>query len=830
MSADRSVTLRLAVAGLSCAGCVRRAEAALAAAPGVRAAAVNLATHAATVTLDDAAALPAVETALADAGYPATRLTARLAVDGLHCASCVGRAEAALTARPGVLAARVNLATGAAEAEYLEGATDPAALAGALTDAGYPARPADAPAPRRARAEAETAALGRDAALAGLLALPVFALEMGAHWVPGAHALIARTIGMEGGWLIQFVLTTLMLAGPGRRFFAVGVPALLRGAPEMNALVALGTGAAWGFSTVALFAPWLLPAGARAVYFEAAAVVCALILLGRWLEARARGRAGAAIERLMDLRPATARVERDGAVVETPVEAVRPGDVLHLRPGERVAVDGVALSGRSHLDESMLTGEPVPALKEAGDRLTGGTVNGTGALRYRAEAVGADTVLARIVAMVEQAQGSKLPVQALVDRVTAVFAPAVMALAALTVALWLAVGPAPALGMALTAGVSVLIIACPCAMGLATPMSIMVGAGRAARLGVLFRRGEALQRLAAVRAVALDKTGTLTEGRPALTTLRTADGWTEDAALALMAAVEAASEHPIAQAVTRAAEGMTLPAARDFEAATGLGARATVDGRAVLVGADRFLRGEGVDLGGLAAEGAAMAARGETPVYMAVDGVAVAAAGVSDPVRPGAAAAVAALKAQGLAVAMVTGDNRVTAQAVADRLGVEHVVAEASPADKVAALRDLRARIGPVAFVGDGVNDAPVLAEADAGIAIGGGADIAVEAADVVLMAGEPGGAATAVALSRATMRNIRQNLFWAFAYNAALIPVAMGALYPLNGTLLSPMLAGGAMALSSVFVVTNALRLRGAGGPPRRAPAAPPAPALQAA
>ena len=582
-----------------------------------------------------------------------------------------------------------------------------------------------------------------------------------------------------------------------------------RGSPDMNALVALGTSAAWGYSTLALFSPGLFPEGTRAVYFEAAGVICTLILLGRWMEARARGRTGAAIERLMALAPDTALVERDGAVAETPTADIRTGDKVHLRPGGRVPVDGTVLTGQSFVDESMITGEPLPVEKTQGATLTGGTINGNGALVMQATAVGEATALARIVRMVEDAQGAKLPIQALLDRVTGVFVPVVIALALLTVVLWLYFGPAPALPYALVAGVSVLIIACPCAMGLATPVSVMVGTGRAAELGVLFRKGDALQSLQDARVVAFDKTGTLTEGRPALTTFEATDN--PDATLAALAAVEAQSEHPIARAIVATASdrGLSLPEVRGFRAIAGQGTRGEVDGRAVLIGADRFMQAEGVDISALTATGAAIAERGGTPLYAAIDGEPAAVIGVSDTVKTGAADAIAALHAAGLTTAMVTGDNRRTAHAIARVLGIDTVTAEVLPDGKVAAITALRQAHGPIAFVGDGINDAPALAAADTGIAIGTGTDIAIEAADVVLMSGDPAGVARAVEISRRTLRNIRQNLFWAFAYNAALIPVAAGVLYPLTGMMLSPMLAAGAMALSSVFVVSNALRLR---------------------
>ncbi|WP_299821777.1 heavy metal translocating P-type ATPase [uncultured Jannaschia sp.] len=809
--------LAFSLSGLSCASCVGRAERALAAVEGAEGASVNLATGAARVTGNVDAG--EVSRALNNAGYPAGTVTAVLDVEGMSCASCTGRVERALHAVPGVLDAQANFAAGTATISFLEGATTPEALAMAATEAGYAARTRGDPAEPDglARRAAEVRLVRSRAVLAAALTLPVFLLEMGTHLVPGAHAFIARTIGLEASWTVQFLLATLVLAGPGRVFYRKGLPALLRGAPDMNSLVALGTAAAWFYSTLALFMPAIFPDGTRAVYFEAAAVIATLILVGRWLEARARGRTGAAIERLMDLTPPTARLRRDGVAVEVPLAEVVVGDLLEVRPGERLPVDGAAVEGRSFVDESMVTGEPVPVEKRPGAALVGGTVNGTGALVMRATAVGDATLLSQITRMVEAAQGAKLPIQALVDRVTAVFVPVVMGLAALTVMVWLVFGPDPALAMALVAGVSVLIVACPCAMGLATPTSIMVGTGRAAELGVLFRRGDALQALQGVRMVAFDKTGTLTEGRPTLTALETADGVRRRDALALAAAVEARSEHPIARAILRAAEadGIAVPGADAFESVTGLGARANVDGRVVLVGADRFLRGEGVDPGALGAAGARMAADGRTPLYLAVDGRVLAAIGVDDPVKADTPGAVAALRGMGVRVAMITGDDGRTARAVADRLGIDHVEAEVMPGGKADAVRRLRAEHGAVAFVGDGINDAPALAEADVGIAIGTGTDVAIEAADVVLMGGDPGGVVRARRISRATLRNIRQNLFWAFAYNTALIPVAAGLLYPVMGVLLSPMLAAGAMAVSSVFVLGNALRLRRAGGEP---------------
>ncbi|MCA0871643.1 heavy metal translocating P-type ATPase [Seohaeicola saemankumensis] len=807
MSADHD--LNLSISNMSCAGCVGRAERALAAVPGVAQAQVNLASESARVTFEGAPDAAALVAALDTAGYPARVQSVTLAISAMSCASCVGRVDRALAAVPGVLEVAVNLASESATVRYLEGQVSPAELIRAATDAGYPAtvQQGGAALDMGARKEAEARDLRRQVLLAAALALPVFALEMGGHAVPALHHWIARTIGMQASWVLQFVLTTLVLIGPGRQFYAKGFPALLRGAPDMNSLVAVGTSAAYLFSVVATFAPGLLPAGTRAVYFEAAAVIVVLILLGRYLEARAKGRTGEAIHKLLNLQARTAHLLRDGEVVEVAAEDIAPGDVLLVRPGDRIAVDGEVSDGASFVDESMITGEPVPVAKAPGDAVTGGTVNGTGSFQFRATRVGADTTLAQIVRMVEQAQGAKLPIQGVVDRITLWFVPAVMAAAGLTVLVWLLFGPSPVLSHALVAGVAVLIIACPCAMGLATPTSIMVGTGRAAELGVLFRKGDALQALQGVQVVAFDKTGTLTQGRPELTDLTLADGFDRAQVLRLVAGVERNSEHPIAQAIVRA-EGESPGEAEGFTSITGHGVSAVVDGRRVLVGADRLMRREGIDMGALAGAGAALGQAGKTPLYAAIDGRIAAVIAVSDPLKPSTRAAVRALHDLGLKVAMITGDNRGTAEAIAAQVGIDHVVAEVLPDGKVAALESLRAG-GRVAFVGDGINDAPALAQADVGIAVGTGTDVAIEAADVVLMSGDLGAVVNAFRMSDATMRNIRQNLFWAFSYNTALIPVAAGVLYPAFGVLLSPVLAAGAMALSSVFVLSNALRLR---------------------
>ena len=797
-------TLSLPIEGMSCASCVGRVERALKQVRGVLDASVNLATERAEIRLSDPGVRTDVIRAIEDAGYGVVSPAVELAIEGMTCASCVGRVERALRAVPGVTQAVVNLAT---ERATVTGSADIAALVAAVGEAGYEARPIDrggnTTAEADKRRQIEVRVLMRDLLLAAGLTLPVFALEMGSHIIPGMHALIASTIGMAASWFIQFGLTSLVLVIPGARFYRKGIPALLR-------LVAVGTLAAYGYSLVATFTPGVLPAGAVNVYYEAAAVIITLIILGRVMEARAKGQTSDAIRRLVGLQPKTARVRRGAGLAEIDVADAKSGDIIEVRPGERIPVDGEVIDGESWIDESMITGEPLAVAKAIGASVTGGTINQTGAFAFRATAVGSDTMLAQIVRMVEEAQGSKLPIQGLVDRITMWFVPVVMTLAALTFGVWFMFGPQPALTFGLVNAVAVLIIACPCAMGLATPTSIMVGTGRGAELGVLFRRGDALQVLQDARVVALDKTGTLTEGRPRLTDLVTVSGFERDEVLARVAAVEAKSEHPVARAIVMAAEAesLVLPEVRDFGSVTGYGVNAEAGGDLIQIGADRFMAQLGHDLGVVKDTAERLAGEGKSPIFAAINGRLAAIIAVADPVKVTTPEAIAALHGLGLKVAMITGDNRRTAEVIAGRLGIDEVVAEVLPDGKVAAIRRLK-KIGPVAFVGDGMNDAPALAEADVGLAIGTGTDVAIEAADVVLMSGNLKGVPNAIALSRATMRNIRQNLFWAFAYNAALIPVAAGALWPVSGVLLSPVFAAGAMALSSVFVLGNALRLR---------------------
>ncbi|MFA5521946.1 MAG: heavy metal translocating P-type ATPase [Castellaniella sp.] len=816
--------ISLSIEGMSCASCVGRVEAALARVEGVDSVAVNLATERAEIRLAEPVDRMTLIETVEKTGYHVRTDIAELAIDGMTCASCVGRVEKALRAVPGVTQAAVNLATGRAT---VQGVAPVDTLVAAVRKIGYESRVIDNSAQANeeaaAQKDAEHVILKRDLIVAAVLTLPVFVLEMGSHLVPGMHQWVESTIGMQLNWYLQFILTTLVLAFPGRRFYAMGLPALIRLGPDMNSLVAVGTAAAFGYSVVATFAPGLLPAGTVNVYYEAAAVIVTLILLGRFLEARARGRTSEAIARLVGLQPKTAHVRRDGRVMDIPISEVVLDDIVEVRPGERVPVDGEVTEGQSFVDESMITGEPIPVEKTIGSTVVGGTVNQKGAISFRATAVGARTMLAQIIRLVEQAQGSKLPIQAVVDKITLWFVPAVILAALLTFLAWLVLGPSPALTFALVNAVAVLIIACPCAMGLATPTSIMVGTGRGAEMGVLFRKGEALQLLRDARVVAVDKTGTLTEGRPVLTDLEIAPGFERRDVLMHVATVESRSEHPIAHAIVVAAqeEDIALPAMTDFESVTGMGVRAMVDGSRVEVGADRFMRSLDMDVDMFADTAGRLGNEGKSPLYAAIDGRLAAIIAVADPIKAGTPAAIAALHQLGLKVTMITGDNARTAQAIARQLDIDEVVAEVLPQGKVDAVRQLKQTHGRIAFVGDGINDAPALAEADVGLAIGTGTDIAVESADVVLMSGDLQGVPNAIALSRSTISNIRQNLFWAFAYNTALIPIAAGVLYPAWGVLLSPVFAAGAMAMSSVFVLANALRLRRFQPPLDRAAAA---------
>ena len=812
--ADRALTLP--IQGMSCASCAKSVESALARVDGVAGASVNFATERAEVGLTgDGPALSALVEAVAESGYEVRTAETTLTVQGMSCASCVSRVEDALASVEGVLDADVNLATDRATVRYVPGVAGPAGFTTAIRDAGYDVVDTDGGADRsdveKQAREEEKRSMKHRFLWALAFALPVFVLEMGFMHVPTMEAWITEQVSTQTLYYVLFALTSVVQFGPGLYFYKHGWPALRSGSPDMNTLVMIGTSAAYGYSVVATFLPGILPEGTVHVYYEAAATIVTLILAGNYMEALAKGRASDAIRSLLDLQASTARVLRDGEEEEIDVRDVVPGDVIRVRPGEKVPVDGEVTGGTSYVDESMVTGEPDPVSKEEGDEVVGGTINETGSFTFRATRVGEETVLSQIVEMVEEAQGSRPPIQSLADRVVKVFVPFVLATAALTFGIWMMFGPDPVLTFALVTAVSVLIIACPCAMGIATPISVMVGTGRAAELGVYVREGEALQALHTADLVALDKTGTLTKGRPEVTDVLLQDGVDRDDLLRWVAAVETQSEHPIGEALIARAreEGLDWPDATDFEAIPGHGVQATVEGRTVAVGAARLMDRLGVALNGQSSTADELADAAKTPLYVAVDGRLAALVAVADPIKDSTPAALDALHQLGIEIAMITGDDDRTARAIARELGIDRVQAEVLPDDKAEAVTSFQADGRTVAFVGDGINDAPALAQADVGIAIGTGTDVAIESGDIVLMSGDLRGVPNAVHLSKHTLRNIKQNLFWAFAYNVLLIPVAAGVLYPAFGLLLSPALAALAMVFSDLFVVGNALRLR---------------------
>lgn len=805
--------ISLNIEGMTCASCVARVEKALKKVEGVITAQVNLATEKAVIEgLSGVVDEKQLHQAVKKAGFDIKTQPMLLHIGGMTCASCVARVEKALLKVDGVDQAHVNLAT--EQAQVCGQNISVTDIIAHVEKAGFKAtlqQSSEQQFNLKQKRDSEASELKRDLYIALMLTVPVFILEMGGHLIPAFHHAVAHTLGTQNSWYIQFVLTTLVLLFPGRRFYQHGVPALFRFAPDMNSLVAVGTFAAFSFSCIATFLPNLLPEGTIHVYFEAAAVIVALILLGRYLEAKAKGKTSQAIQYLIGLQPKEALVQQGNDWVALPISEIQQGMIIEIKPGEKVAVDGEVIAGQSYIDEAMMSGEPVPVIKNVGDQVIGGTINQNGTLQIRATKVGQDSVLAQIIQMVEQAQGAKLPIQTVVDQVTLWFVPVVMGLALLTFAVWYILGPEPSLTYALVNAVAVLIIACPCAMGLATPTSIMVGTGRAAELGILFRKGEALQRLGQSRIIAVDKTGTLTLGKPLLTDLDVSHGFEVNQILQIVASVEAKSEHPIAHAIVNAAQEQKIQYldVTEFDSITGAGIQAKVSGQFVQIGAEKFMQDLAINTEFFKAKAQQLGEQGKTPIYVAIDHQLAAMIAVSDPIKETTYSAIRALHAQGLKVAMITGDNTFTAQAIAQQLNIDHVIAEVLPHEKVDAIKALQKQHGTVAFVGDGINDAPALAQADVGLAIGTGTDIAIESADVVLMAGNMQHVATAIQLSHATMTNIKQNLFWAFVYNIALIPIAAGVLYPFNGILLSPMFAAAAMALSSVFVVTNALRLK---------------------
>jgi Cu+-exporting ATPase len=804
---------------MSCASCVARVEKGLLQLEGVAEAAVNLAARNATVTVDPAKVHPEdLVAAVRESGYEVPAAKASFPIEGMSCASCVARVEKALSAVPGVLSASVNLAAKSGTVEYIPGIADPDALRGSVETAGYRVavvRAGEDPLALQERMQREEERSLRTRLGVGVaLGLPLFLL---AQWemVAGPDRM---PFSPFVGSLVQLLLATPIQFYSGYRFYRGAWATARHGTTDMNTLVALGTTAAYAYSFVATFFPSLFAAGGAAhVYYDTSAAIVVLILLGRYFESRAKGKTSEAVKKLIGLQPATARVLRDGAEAEIPLEEVRIGDRIVVRPGEKIPVDGTVAEGIAAVDESMLTGEPLPSEKTPGSAVTGGTVNLNGRLVLAAVHVGKDTVLARIVRMVQEAQGSKPPIGRLVDRIASRFVPAVMGIAGITFVAWWAVGPEPRLTYAMVSAISVLIIACPCALGLATPTSILVATGKGAELGILVRNGAALETAHKVRTVVFDKTGTITRGRPGLSEIRPApDGEFrgtegERELLRLAAVAESGSEHPLGESIVRGAKtrGIAIEPPKEFFAAAGEGIRAIAGGRRVHAGSPKWLEKEGIDPSALLPAAREISEAGGTPVLFAVDGRPAGVAAVTDEIKESAPAAIRALREMGIEVAMLTGDNPRTAAAVAARAGIGRVRAEVLPDRKAEEVRRIQAEGKVVAMVGDGINDAPALAQADVGMAIGTGTDIAIEAGDIVLMSGDPGGVVKAISLSRAALRNIRQNLFWAFAYNVVLIPVAAGALYPSFGVLLSPVLAAAAMGFSSVTVVSNALRLR---------------------
>jgi Cu+-exporting ATPase len=862
-----SARLEIPVTGMTCAACASRVQKGLSQAAGVRDAGVNFATERATVEYDPSTATAAeLVEAVKASGYGARLEETELQIAGLEMAATGDVVARALESYTGVLNAEVNIATGTARVVYLPEVVGPTEFEAAVESAGYElAAPIDVadPAEReRIAREREYRILSRKfwfsavvAAIAMVVSMPLMVRDSGAMSHDLFHRLmmpVNDAIAAVFPWLYTLdprilawsllALTVPVVFWAGRQFYKGAWSGALHGTSDMNTLIAVGTGAAFLYSVVATVAPGIFTrAGLPAdVYYEAVVMIIALILLGKLLEARAKGRTSAAIRKLAGLQPRTARVVRGGETVDIDIEDVQVGDTVVVRPGERIPVDGRVVEGRSAVDESLLTGEPLPVEKTAGDEVVGGTINGQGGFRFEATKVGRDTALAQIVKLVRDAQGSKAPIQRLADVIAGIFVPVVIGIALLAAAVWWIVGPDPAFVFALVTFVTVLIIACPCAMGLATPTAVMAGTGAGAERGLLFKGGEALETAQKLDTIVLDKTGTITEGKPTVVDIVVGDPGSGDPGsgdpgsgdpgpadgranaapldpdqlLRLVASLETASEHPLAGAIVAAARerGLELAEPEDFYATGGRGAEAVVDGRLLFVGNAAFMAEQELEVGGLADAADRMATEARTPVFVGSDGRVLGVIGIADPVKPSSAAAIETLKALGLEVVMLTGDTRATAEAIAREVGVDRVVAEVLPKGKVEEIERLRGEGRAVGMVGDGLNDAPALAAADVGIAIGTGTDVALEASDVTLVGGELTGVPDAIRLSRRTMRVIKQNLFWAFIYNIIGIPIAAGVLYPVWGILLSPVIGSAAMAFSSVSVVSNSLRLRRAG------------------
>ena len=813
-----------AVQGLSCASCAHAVEVALQAVTGVKSAQVNLATEKVSLETEGSVSPLDLQAAVQAAGYDLVlpQVTQNFALTGMSCASCAANIESAVSSLPEVSAASVNLATEVLSVTYQPGAINEEIICQTVAEAGYQAQVlADQAGASQAQIQQEAeqaaqakashqAALWRRFWLSAIFALPLLCLAM-AEMV---GLTLPTWLSHRGGGQL-FVSLQLALTLPilwlGRSFFLNGFKHLVKGHPNMDSLVALGTSAAVAYSLYSSIQVWLgNHHAAMSLYYESAGVILTLVTLGKYFEARSKGQTSAAIQALIKLAPQEAQVLRDGQEVTLPLDQVQVGDLVRVRPGQKIPVDGRVVEGQSWVDESMLTGESLPVAKKVGDQVVGASLNQQGSLIVETNKVGQDTTLAQIIHLVQAAQGSKAPVAQLADRVSAVFVPVVMTLALVAGLAWYLIG-GQSWAFALTISIAVLVIACPCALGLATPTAIMVGTGKGAEQGILIKSGTALEMAHQVNAVVLDKTGTLTQGQPQVTDVLPLTGWTSDQLLALAAAAEVNSEHPLGQAIVAGAREreLALPELSDFQSLTGFGIQVRVDQVTYYLGNRRLMQEQGLDLDQADDQAAALAAGGKTPIYVANEYELLGLIAVADPLKETSPEAVRRLKAMGLQVIMLTGDNAKTAQALAAEAGIDQVISDVLPADKAQVVADLQAKGLKVAMVGDGINDAPALAQADVGLAIGRGTDVAIESADMVLMGSDLTSVATAIKLSQATIRNIKENLFWAFAYNVLGIPVAMGVLHLFGGPLLNPMLAGAAMSFSSVSVIVNALRLR---------------------
>jgi Cu+-exporting ATPase len=802
----------LPVTGMSCASCALRIEKGLSNTEGVSKATVNFAAEKATVLYATGeTSLSALIAKVKDLGYGAKTEKVILPVQGMTCASCVNRVEKALKSLKGVVDVNVNFATQRASVEYLSGEATVKGLKQAVRDAGYDVlevKEEDIVEKERLAREAELTRLKWKFLTGAVLLVPILVLMYGA-------SLLEKWFGLssQANFFIQFLLATPVQFWAGWQFYVGFWKALKHKTSDMNTLIAVGSSAAYLYSLIVTFLPhlFMVKGVMLDVYFDTSAAIIVLILLGRFLEARAKGKTSEAIKKLIGLQPKTARVIRDGSEVDIPVGDVTLGDIVVVRPGEKIPVDGILKEGYSSVDESMVTGESLPVEKKAGDTVIGATLNKTGTFRFEAAKVGKDMVLAQIIRLVQEAQGSKPAIARMVDVIASYFVPVVIALAILTFVVWVLFGPQPAFTYAFLNFIAVLIIACPCALGLATPTSIMVGTGKGAENGILIRGAEALETAHQLNAIVLDKTGTLTRGEPSVTDIVASDAFSEKDLLTLAASAEKGSEHSLGEAIVKRArtDGLTLFEPSDFQAIAGHGIEATVNSKRILLGNPRLMEERGIPLDGMVEKATGLSIEGKTPMFLAVDGRCAGIIAVADTLKENSREAVETLHRMGLEVVMLTGDNERTAKAIAGQIGIDRVLAEVLPETKAEEIRKLQAEGKKVGMVGDGINDAPALAQANVGIAIGTGTDVAMESSDITLIGGDLRGVVTAIALSKATIRNIKQNLFWAFAYNTILIPVAAGVLFPFFGILLNPIFAAGAMAFSSVTVVSNALRLR---------------------